>query len=330
MMKKRDEKRLPSVMVALALLVGLLPSAASAQTYPTKPIRMIVPFTAGGGSDTMGRIVGQKLGERLGQQVVIENRPGAAGSIGADAAAKATPDGYTILLGSTSELVQYPNVNPKIPYNPLRDFAPVVMVGTVPLVLIVHPSLPVKNVKELVVLAKARPGEINFGSAGNGSTSHLAVEFFALVTGVKMTHVPYKGSPQAVIDLIAGNVQLGIPTMPAALGFIRAGRVKALGVSTGKRTPVLPEVPSLKEAGVTGYDTALWTAVLVPAATPKDIVARLHGEIVKVLELADVKATLAKQGAEATPGSPEQLGTYMRNELAQWAKVVKAADVKPD
>ncbi len=329
-MKKRDEKRLPSVMVALALLVGLLPSAASAQTYPTKPIRMIVPFTAGGGSDTMGRIVGQKLGERLGQQVVIENRPGAAGSIGADAAAKATPDGYTILLGSTSELVQYPNVNPKIPYNPLRDFAPVVMVGTVPLVLIVHPSLPVKNVKELVVLAKARPGEINFGSAGNGSTSHLAVEFFALVTGVKMTHVPYKGSPQAVIDLIAGNVQLGIPTMPAALGFIRAGRVKALGVSTGKRTPVLPEVPSLKEAGVTGYDTALWTAVLVPAATPKDIVARLHGEIVKVLELADVKATLAKQGAEATPGSPEQLGTYMRNELAQWAKVVKAADVKPD
>ncbi len=329
-MKKRDEKRLPSVMVALALLVGLLPSAASAQTYPTKPIRMIVPFTAGGGSDTMGRIVGQKLGERLGQQVVIENRPGAAGSIGADAAAKAAPDGYTILLGSTSELVQYPNVNPKIPYNPLRDFAPVVMVGTVPLVLIVHPSLPVKNVKELVVLAKARPGEINFGSAGNGSTSHLAVEFFALVTGVKMTHVPYKGSPQAVIDLIAGNVQLGIPTMPAALGFIRAGRVKALGVSTGKRTPVLPEVPSLKEAGVTGYDTALWTAVLVPAATPKDIVARLHGEIVKVLELADVKATLAKQGAEATPGSPEQLGTYMRNELAQWAKVVKAADVKPD
>jgi tripartite-type tricarboxylate transporter receptor subunit TctC len=329
-MKKTDDKNLLAGNIALAVLSVLLSSHGFAQTYPTKPIRMIVPFPAGGGSDTMGRIVGQKLGERLGQQVVVENRPGAGGSIGADAAAKAPPDGYTILLGSTSELVQYPNVNPKIPYNPLRDFAPVVMIGTVPLVLIVHPSLPVKNVKELVALAKTRPGEINFGSAGNGSTTHLAVELFALVTGVKMTHVPYKGSPQAVTDLIAGNVQLGIPTMPAALGFIRANRVKALGVSTGTRTPVLPEVPSLKEAGVTGYDTALWTAVLVPAATPKDIVARLHGEIVKVLELAEVKAALAKQGAEATPGRPEQLGTYMRNELAQWAKVVKAADVKLD
>lgn len=319
-----------TLLVALVGFTGLLGAVAFAQSYPTKPIRMIVPFPAGGGSDTMGRILGQKLGERLGQQIVIENRPGAGGSIGADLAAKAPPDGYTILLGSTSELVQYPNVNPKIPYNPLRDFAPVAMVGTVPLVLIVHPSLPVKNVKELIGLAKARPGSINFGSAGNGSTTHLAVELFILVTGVKMTHVPYKGSPQAVTDLVAGNVQLGIPTMPAALGFIHAGRVRALGVSTARRTPVLPDVPSMSEAGVRGYDTALWTAVLVPAATPRDVVSRLHGEIVKVLELSDVRESLAKQGAQAQSSSPEELAAYMRAELGQWAKVVKAADVRLD
>jgi tripartite-type tricarboxylate transporter receptor subunit TctC len=316
----------------LAALVGLTEllqaGGALAQSYPTKPIRMIVPFPAGGGSDTMGRILGQKLGERLGQQIVVENRPGAGGSIGADLAAKAPPDGYTILLGSTSELVQYPNVNPKIAYNPLRDFAPVAMVGTVPLVLIVHPSLPANNVKELIGLAKARPGAINFGSAGNGSTTHLAVELFILVTGAKMTHVPYKGSPQAVTDLAAGNVQLGIPTMPAALSFIHAGRVRALAVSTARRTPVLPNVPSMSEAGVHGYDTALWTAVLVPAATPRDVVSRLHGEIVKVLELSDVRESLAKQGAQAQSSSPEELAAYMRAELSQWAKVVKAADVR--
>jgi tripartite-type tricarboxylate transporter receptor subunit TctC len=291
---------------------------------------MIVPFPAGGGSDTMGRILGQKLGERLGQQVVVENRPGAGGSIGADLAAKAPPDGHTLLLGSTSELVQYPNVNPKIPYNPLRDFAPISLVGTVPLVLIVHPSLPVKNVRDLVVLAKTRPGSINFGSAGNGSTTHLAVELFVLITGARMTHVPYKGSPQAVTDLVAGNVQLGIPTMPAALGFIQANRVRALGVSTARRTPVLPNVPSLSEAGVTGYDTALWTAVLAPAGTPRDIVSRLHAETVKVLELSDVRETLARQGAEPQSSTPEALAAYMRAELGQWAKVVKAADVRLD
>ena len=319
---------LASALASIPLL--LFTPAAEAQSYPSKPIRMLIPFPAGGGSDTMGRVLGQKLSERLGQQIVVENRPGAGGSIGADLAAKAAPDGYTILLGSTSELVQYPNVNPKIAYNPLRDFAPVSLVGTVPLVLIVHPSLPVKSVKELVTLARSRPGQINFSSAGNGSTTHLAVELFVLITGVKMTHVPYKGSPQAVTDLVAGNVQLGIPTMPAALGFIRAGRVKALGVSTAKRAAVLPEVPSLKEAGVAGYDTALWTALLVPAATPREIVQRLHAESVKVLELADVQATLAKQGAEAQSSTPEQLAQYLRSELAQWAKVVKAADVRLD
>jgi tripartite-type tricarboxylate transporter receptor subunit TctC len=312
-----------SVVLALAAT-----TTASAQTYPSRPIRMMVPFPAGGGSDTMGRIVGGKLGERLGQQIVVENRPGAAGSIGADIAARAPADGYNILLGSTSELVQYPNVNPKVPYDPLRDFAPISMVGTIPMVLVVHPSLPVKNAKELIALAKGRPGQINFGSAGQGATTHLAVELFILLTNVKMTHVPYKGSPQAVADLVAGNVQLGIPTMPAALPFIKSGRVKVLGVTTAKRASNLPDVPTLAEAGVKGYEAALWTGILAPAGTPAAVVNRLNGEIAKVLELKEVRDALAKQGAEAQSGSPQEFAAFLKTEHAKWARVVKEANIR--
>ncbi|MGZ8211637.1 MAG: Bug family tripartite tricarboxylate transporter substrate binding protein [Burkholderiales bacterium] len=313
----------------IAAGLAFLSAGLHAQPYPSKPIRMMVPFPAGGGSDTMGRAIGQKLGERLGQSVVIENRPGAGGSIGADMVAKSAPDGYTILLGSTSELVQYPNVNPKIPYNPLRDFAPIALVGTVPLVLVVHPSLPVRSVKELVALTKAQPGEVNFGSAGNGSTTHLAVELFILMTGARMTHVPYKGSPQAVTDLVAGNVQLGIPTMPAALAFIKAGRVRALGVSSGKRTPVLPDVPTLQEAGVRGYETDLWTGILAPAGTPQPVLSRLHAEIVHAIGQSDVKEALARQGAVPASSTPQEFSAYMKAELSKWARVVKEANVKP-
>jgi tripartite-type tricarboxylate transporter receptor subunit TctC len=319
-------KTLPRLALAAAALA--LVSTSFAQTYPTRPVRMMVPFPAGGGSDTMGRIVGAKLSERLGQQIVVENRPGAAGSIGADIAARAPADGYSILLGSTSELVQYPNVNPKIPYDPLRDFAPVSLVGTIPMVLVVHPSLPVKNVKDLVALAKSRPGEINFGSAGQGATTHLAVELFIQLTGVRMTHVPYKGSPQAVADLVAGNVQLGIPTMPAALPFIKAGRVKVLGVTTGKRASNLPDVPTLNEAGVKGYEAALWTGILAPAGTPAPIINRLNAEIAKVLELKDVQEALARQGAEAQPSSPAEFAAFLKSDYAKWARVVKEGGIR--
>ena len=313
-----------------SILFNLAVGPAAAQTYPGKPIRMIVPFPAGGGSDTMGRIVGQKLGERLGQQFVVDNRVGAAGSIGAELAAKSAPDGYTLLLGSASEIAQYPNVNPRIAYNPQRDFAPITFVGNVPLLLVTHPSLPVKTVKEVIALAKARPGEINFSSAGPGSTTHLAVELFNLLAGAKMTHVPYKGSPQAVIDIASGNVQLGIPTMPAALPLVRSGRLKAIAVSTAKRTPVLPDVPTIGEGGVKGYDNPLWTGVLAPAGTPRDIVLRLHTEIVNVLGLPDVKEALARQGAEPASSTPEQFAAYIKSELAKWAKVVKEANIRPE
>jgi len=291
---------------------------------------MIVPFPAGGGSDTMGRVVGQKLGERLGQQIVVENRPGAGGSIGAEMVAKAAPDGYTLLLGSTSEIAQYPNVNPKIAYNPQRDFAPISLVGNVPLILVAHPSLPVKTVKELVALAKSHPGAINFSSAGNGSTTHLAVELLVLTTRIKMTHVPYKGSAPAVVDLVAGNVQVGIPTMPAALPFVKAGRLKALAISTARRSPVMPNVPTMQEAGVDSYDTALWTGILAPSGTPNTILLRLQSEIANIIQLPDVEEALAKQGAEPTASTPEQFSAFIKSELAKWAKVVTESGVRID
>lgn len=324
--------RLVLLFHAVCTLAGLaiISSAAFSQTYPVKPIRMIVPFPAGGGSDTMGRVVGQKLGVRLGQQIVVENRPGAGGSIGAEIVAKAAPDGYTLLLGSTSEIAQYPNVNPKIAYNPQRDFAPISLVGNVPLILVAHPSLPVKTVKELVALAKSRPGEINFSSAGNGSTTHLAVELLILTTGIRMTHVPYKGSAPAVTDLVAGNVQVGIPTMPAALPFVKAGRLKALAVSTAKRSPAMPHVPTMQEGGVDRYDTALWTGILAPSGTPNTILLRLQNEIANIIRLPDVEEALAKQGAEPASSTPEQFSAYIRIELAKWAKVVKESGVRFD
>ncbi len=299
-----------------------------AQSYPTKPVRMIVPFPAGGGSDTMGRALARKLEEGLGQRVVVDNRVGAAGSIGADMAAKSAPDGYTVLLGSTSELTQYPNVNPAIPYDPLRDFSPISLIGTVPLVLVVHPSLPVKSVREFVVLAQRRPGEIFFGSAGNGSTTHLAVELFILKTDIKITHVPYKGSNFATADLVAGNIQMAIPTMPSVFPFIESNRLRILAISTSKRSSLLPDIPTMQEAGVQGYDNDLWTGLLAPAGTPRAILTRLHTETVSALNSADVKNVLAARGATAKSSTPEEFSVFLRSELAKWATVVKQAKVR--
>jgi tripartite-type tricarboxylate transporter receptor subunit TctC len=314
-------------LVALCLAAS---GASLAQGYPVKPIRMIVPFTPGGGSDTMGRAVAKHWGERFGQAVVVENRLGAAGSIGADFVAKAAPDGYTVLLGSTSELTQYPNVNPKVPYDPVRDFAPVSMVGHIPLVLVVHPSMPVKSVKDLIALAKARPAQMLFGSAGVGATTHLAVEHFILLTDVKLTHVPYKGSVQATADLVAGNIQMAIPTLPSALPFIQARRVKVLAVTTAKRVPVLADAPTMQEAGVKGYVNVLWTGVLAPAGAPPAVIKRLHEETLAALDSAEVKKVLAGVGAEPQGSTPEEFAAFIRSELAKWAKVVKAAGVRPD
>src|SRR5512134_2110932 len=266
-----------ALRVSCVAILILWSGSAAAQGYPERAVRMIVPFPAGGGSDTAGRAIAQRLSERLGQPVVVENRVGAAGSIGAEFAARAPADGYTILLGSTSELTQYPLVNRKIRYDPVRDFIPISMVGTIPLVLVVHSSLPANSVADLIRLARARPGDIDFGSAGVGATTHLAVEHFMLLAKVKLRHVPYKGSPQATADLVAGHIQVAIPTMPAAFPFIQARRLKALAVTTEKRVPVLPDVPTMQEAGVKGYVNVLWAGVLAPRGTPDAVVKRLHG-----------------------------------------------------
>ncbi|HXV09392.1 MAG TPA: tripartite tricarboxylate transporter substrate binding protein [Burkholderiales bacterium] len=307
------------------ILLGSAPVAA--QGYPEKAVRMIVPFPAGGGSDTAGRAISQRLAERFGQPVVVENRVGAAGSIGADYASRQPADGYTILLGSTSELTQYPLVNRKVRYDPIRDFVPISMVGTIPLVLVVHSSLPVKSVGELIRLARARPGEIDFGSAGIGATTHLAVEHFMLLTKVKLRHVPYKGSPQASADLVAGHIQMAIPTMPAALPFIQAGRIRPLAVTTEKRVAVLPDVPTMQEAGVKGYVNVLWAGVLAPKGTPDAIIKRLNSEIVSALKTEGVRKVLAARGATPQPSTPDEFAAFIKAELDKWSRVVKEAGV---
>jgi len=314
-------------VVCVACFVIWSSATSFAQGYPAKAVRMIVPFPAGGGSDTAGRAIAQRLAERFGQPVVVENRVGAAGSIGADYASRQAPDGYTILLGSTSELTQYPLVNRKIRYDPIRDFVPISMVGTIPLVLVVHSSLPVKSVADLIRLARARPGEIDFGSAGVGATTHLAVEHFMLLTKVKLRHVPYRGSPQATADLVAGHIQMAIPTMPAALPFIQARRIRALAVTTATRAAVLPDVPTMQEAGVKGYVNVLWAGVLAPKGTPDAIIKRLNSEIVSALKTEGVRKVLAARGATPKPSTPEEFAAFIKAELDKWSRVVKEAGV---
>ena len=315
--------------LALAACLVLACGIAAAQRYPEKPVRMIVPFQPGGGSDTVGRALARGMSERLGQQIVVENRVGAAGSIGAEFAARAPADGYTILLGSTSELTQYPVVNPKIRYDPVRDFAPIGLVAIVPLVFVVHPALPANSVGDFIRLARSRPGQIDFGSAGVGATTHLAVEHFILLTGLKLNHVPYKGSPQATADLVAGQIQMAIPTLPSAIGFIQANRLKALAVSSEKRVPGLPQVPTMQEAGVKDYVNVLWTGLLAPRGTPAGIVKQLHGEIGTALEHQEVRKALEAGGASPQQSSPEAFAAFISAELAKWTRVVKQADIKP-
>jgi len=316
------------------LLAGLCLAGASlsagAQTYPDRPVRIIVPFAAGGGSDVVGRAIAQKLSEKLGQSFVVENRTGAGGSLGATQVARAVADGYTLLLGSNSEIAQYPNVAANVPYDSQRDFAPIAMLATVPLALAVAETLPVKSVPELLAYARQNPGKLNYGSAGPGSTTHLAMALFTSMTGTTMTHVPYRGSAPVVTDLLAGNLQLAIPTMPAVLPHAGGGKLKVLAVSTAKRATALPNVPTIQESGVAGYATGLWTGLLAPANTPPQIVAQLNAAVTEALASADVKETLARQGAEPAGGTPEQFAEEIRREVAVWRDVVKQTGIRID
>jgi tripartite-type tricarboxylate transporter receptor subunit TctC len=325
---KRDIHRL----FFLLFLAAALPAAGAAhaqQNYPVRAIRLIVPSSPGGGTDITARIIAPKLGEFLGQQVVVENRPGAGTMIGGEVVARAAPDGYTLLMG-ISTLAINPAIYRRVPYDALRDFAPISQVVALPNILVVHPSLPVKTVKELIAFARARPGQINFASAGVGTNPHLSMELFLSMAGLKMVHVPYKGSGQGVIDLIAGHVSVMTPSIITALSYVRNGRLRALGVTSAKRASGAPDIPTIAEAGLPGYEAVQWFGVLAPAGTPREIVTRLHGEIVRVLQVADVRQRLLQDGAEPVGSTPEEFGAFIRAETAKWAKVARDIGIRPE
>src|SRR3990172_6232154 len=312
---------------SLAALVAVATPLATAQTFPVKPIRFVVPFAPGGGTDLLARAIGQRLTDVLGQPVVGDNRAGAGGVIGADLVAKAAPDGYTIVLGSPGPLTINPNLRPSIPYR-LKDFAPITLATISPFVLVVNPALGVASVKELIALAKAKPGALNFGSGGNGSVAHLSGEQFKALAGGQITHVPYKGSNPSIIDLIGGQLQLVIDNLPVLVLHVRSGRLKALALGTRKRSVLLPEVPTMIEAGVPGYQASTAFGVLAPAGTPRAIMARLNREIVTILRAPDLIERFAGLGLEAVGSTPEEYAEHLRAELAQYSKLIKSIGLK--
>jgi len=316
--------------LAIGLLLACLAPLASAQAYPNHAIRLVVPFPAGGTTDILARAVAQKLTESLGQSVVVDNRPGAGGNIGADVVAKSQPDGYTLLMGTVGTHAINPSVYAKMPYDHIKDFVPVVLVAGVPNVLVVNPSLPVNSVADLIKLAKAKPGTINFASSGNGTSIHLSGELFKTMAGVDMTHVPYKGSAPALTDLIAGQVQVMFDNLPSSLPQIKAGKLHAIAVTSLQRAPALPDVPTMSESGLPGFEASSWFGVLGPAGTPPAVVAKLNGEVNKWLQTPQAREQLLAQGAQAAGGSPEQFAAFIRAETDKWAKVVKASGAKID
>jgi len=313
-----------------ALLVTVLSVAgpALAQPYPAKPIRMIIGFPPGGGTDIIGRIVGARLSEVLGQQILPDNRGGASGQIAAELAAKAPPDGYTVMMAHIAAMSILPSLYPKLPYDTVRDFAPISLVAISPNIVIIHPSLPVKSIKELIALARSRPGQIHFESSGIGTVQHLAGELFKLQTKVNLLHVPYKGAGPAIIDLVAGHVQLGFDVIPVAGPQVKAGKLRALGVTSAKRSTLFPELPTVTESGVADFDMSTWWGLVAPAAVSKDVIARLHGETIKVLRQKDVTERIADQGAEVVGNTPAEFASFIRAERVKYARIVKDANIK--
>ncbi len=314
----------------VATAAGALSAAgALAQAWPTKPIRIINPFPAGGGTDTFARPLAAKLSQSLGQQVIIENQGGAGGTLGANNASKAAPDGYTFFMGAVHHTIAE-TLYRKLPYNLERDFVPVTVVAYVPNVVVIHPKHPFKTIKELIEFAKANPDKLNFGSAGNGTSHHLAAELFKTLTGTKLTHVPYKGAGPLMLDLLAGQVDLAFDGMGTSANQIKAGKLRPIAVTTGKRSPVVPDVPTMAEAGVPNYEVTTWYALWAIKGTPKEIVDRMYQDTAKALTLPDMKAIWASQGADAGGQKPEEFAAFVRSEIVKWAKVVKDAGAQVD
>ena len=316
-----------SLLAALAF-VGLSCSA-SAQPFPTKPVRIIVAFPPGGGVDIVARVMGPKLTEIWGQPVVVENRPGASGVIGTEVAARSAPDGHTLFLGTLGNLTANQYLYPKMPVDPLRDLAPLTQVVAVHFVMVAHPSLPAKNVKELIALAKARPGQINYSSSGPGGAPHLGVELFKSMTKVNFVHIPYKGNGPSFVDLLAGQVSLTCDSLLQSLPYIKAGRLRALAVLGGKRSPLLPEIATIGET-VPGYELTNWFGYTVAAATPRDLINRLYGDVSKVLQQPDFREKIAAMGASVVGSTPEQFGVFMKAESEKWGRVIREANIKAE
>ena len=312
-----------------AALAFVIVTTAGAQ-YPTKPIKLIVPFPPAGSTDISARALAGKLGERLGQPVIIENKPGAGGNIGSDVAAKAPADGYTLVVGTVGTHAINSSLYSKMPYDPIKDFVPVVLLSTTPNVLVVPANFPANSVQDVIRMAKAKPGELTFASSGSGTSIHLSGEMFKSMAGLDMTHIPYKGSGPMLIDLLSGTVNMAFDNLSASMVHIKGGKLKALATTGSKRAPGLPDLPTVSEAGLTGYDSTSWNAVYAPAGTPKEIIEKLNRESNAILQSPETRRFFAEQGAEAGGGTPEQLATFNRAELAKWAKVVKDSGAKVD
>jgi tripartite-type tricarboxylate transporter receptor subunit TctC len=325
-MKSTAMRALPVVIVLASFCSAA--SAADSGAYPNRPIRMIVGFAPGGGTDTTARALTPKLSERLGQQVIVDNRPGAAGNIATDITTKAPADGYTILMGTIAALSINPTLYGNLPFDPLKDLAPVSQAVDATNILVVHPSVAAKSVKELIALAKTKP--LNAGSSGVGGAGHLALELFNVSAGTKITHVPYKGGAPAMTDLLGGQINLVFATAASAVPHIQSGKIRALAVTTTKRSQLVPDLPTVAEAGLPGFEANNWYGLVVPAKTPRPIIDRLHKEFVAVLNMPDIKDVLFKQGLDAAPSTPEKFGAYIKSETAKWAKVIKASGAKPE
>ena len=317
------------MVLAMSTALAWSSAARAQQAYPAKPIRLILPFPPGGSTDIVARLIGQKLTESWNQPVLIENRPGAGGNIAAETAARAAPDGYTLFQVNVANAIGA-TLYPKLSYDLITSFAPVIQLATTPYVLLAHPTVPAKNTAELIALAKARPGQLNYASAGGGSATHLSGELLKSMAGVNIVHVPYKGTGPAVTALLSGEVDLYFATVPAALPLVEAKKLRALGVTSARRSPLMRDVPAIAEAGLKGYETSTWHGVLAPAATPADIVVKLNAEIARTLAQPAVKERLVGQGLDPVGGTPEQFGAYLKTEISKWAVVVKASGARPE
>ena len=318
-------------MRALAFSLALTAcGGAWAQSYPAKPIRFIVPFPPGGSADILARAIGQKAGEGLGQSLVVENRPGAGTAIGAEALAKSPADGYAVMIGTVSSHAINPALNPKLTYDPVKDFTPISLVASIPFAMIVHPSVPAKSVRELISLAKSKPASLNYSSAGNGTSNHLAGELLKSMAGIDIVHIPYKGSAPALNDLVAGQVSLMFDLVLTAAPHVKSGAVRGLAVTGAKRSSALPDLPTVAESGVPGYEVSAWFGIFAPAEVPQPVVQRLNAEFVKALQQPDLRQRLASQGAEPLTSTPDEFSAYLRSEIAKWAKVVKDSGMKVD